>query len=37
VSLKKARLTKLDKLLTEALPLGERERVRLFTTEELLA
>lgn len=37
VSLKKARLAKLDTLLTEALPPTERERVRLFTPEEFLA
>jgi len=37
VSLKKGRLAKLDKLLAEALPPAERERVHLFTTEELLA
>jgi len=37
VSLKKARLAKLDKLLAEALPPEERRRVHLFTTEELLA
>jgi hypothetical protein len=37
VSLKKARLAKLDKLLSEVLPPGERERVHLFTPEELLS
>jgi hypothetical protein len=37
VSLKKARLAKLDKLLSEALPPEERRRVHLFTTEELLS
>lgn len=37
VSLKKTRLGKLDKLLSETLSPAERERVRLFTTEELLA
>jgi DNA helicase HerA-like ATPase len=37
VSLKKARLAKLDKLLSEALPPEERGRVHLFTTEELLS
>lgn len=37
VSLKKARLQKLDKLLSEALPPTERERVHLFTPEELLS
>ena len=37
VSLKKARLAKLGKLLDEAIPPAERQRVLLFTTEELLA
>ncbi len=37
VSLKKARLAKLDKLLSEALPPEERRRVHLFSTEELLS
>jgi hypothetical protein len=37
VSLKKARLAKLGKLLTEALPPEERGRVHLFTTEETLS
>lgn len=37
VSLKKARLGKLEKLLAETLPPAERQRVLLFTTEDLLA
>lgn len=37
VSLKKARLAKLDKLLSETLPPEERRRVHLFTTEELVS
>ena len=37
MSLKKARLGKLGKLLDETLPPAERERVLLFTTEELLS
>jgi len=37
VSLKKARLAKLGKLLDEAISAEERKRVLLFTTEELLS
>lgn len=37
VSLKKSRLAKLDKLLSEALSPEQRGRVHLFTTEELLS
>lgn len=37
VSVKKARLAKLDKLLSETLSPEERMRVRLFTPEELIA
>jgi DNA helicase HerA-like ATPase len=37
VSLKKKRLEKLGKLLSESLPPEENEKVRLFTPEELLA
>jgi hypothetical protein len=37
VSLKKARLAKLGKLLDEAIPPESRTKVHLFTTEELLA
>lgn len=37
VSLKKTRLGKLEKLLAESLSPGERSRIHLFTTEELLA
>jgi hypothetical protein len=37
VSLKKARLAKLGKLIDEAIPAESRAKVHLFTTEELLA